>query len=137
MDTGLTAKVFCYANMIVTLFRVSANQISVFFPIPFQQLVFSLVRLLTRNLFSDFEFHFIFRTHPSLLPTILVYLDFSLKGSNWQADRDGKVPNRLEASDAENSRSACFDWHNFIRTGLNFEILVALVHIHYLDWHYL
>ena len=43
-----------------------------FFPIPFQQLVFSLVRLLTRNLFSDFTFHFIFRTHPSLPPTILV-----------------------------------------------------------------
>ena len=43
-----------------------------FFPIPFQQLVFSLVRLLTRNLFSDFAFHFIFRTHPSLPPTILV-----------------------------------------------------------------
>ena len=30
METGLTAKVFCYANMNVTLFRVSANQISVF-----------------------------------------------------------------------------------------------------------
>ena len=35
MDTGLTAKVFCYANMIVTLFRVSANQISVYFSYSF------------------------------------------------------------------------------------------------------
>ena len=25
------------------------------------------------------------------------------------------------ASDAENSRSACFDWHNFIRTGIKYD----------------
>ena len=28
----------------------------------------------------------------------------------------------VTASDAENSRSACFDWQNFIRTGINFII---------------
>ena len=27
-------------------------------------------------------------------------------------------------SDAENSRSACFDWHNYFRTGIKYEILV-------------
>ena len=30
-------------------------------------------------------------------------------------------------SDAENSRSACFDWLNFIRTGIKFEILVHIL----------
>ena len=29
-------------------------------------------------------------------------------------------------SDAENSRSACFDWHNFLRTGIKFEIWVHI-----------
>ena len=28
-------------------------------------------------------------------------------------------------SDAENSRSACFDWHTFIWTGINYEILLS------------
>ena len=30
-------------------------------------------------------------------------------------------------SDAENSRSACFDWHNFIRTGIKYEILLQIL----------
>ena len=30
-------------------------------------------------------------------------------------------------SDAENSRSACFDWHNFIRTGIRYEILLHIL----------
>ena len=32
----------------------------------------------------------------------------------------------VKYSDAENSRSACFDWHNFIQTGIKFEILVHI-----------
>ena len=32
-------------------------------------------------------------------------------------------------SDAENSNSACFDWHNFIRTEINYEIL-----LHFIIW---
>ena len=31
-----------------------------------------------------------------------------------------------KSSDAEN-RSACFDWHNFIRTGINYEILLHIL----------
>ena len=34
---------------------------------------------------------------------------------------------KLPLSDAKNSRSACFDWHNFIRTGLNYEILLHIL----------
>ena len=30
-------------------------------------------------------------------------------------------------SDAENSRSACFDWHKFIRTNINYEILLHIL----------
>ena len=68
MDTGLTAKVFCYANMIVTLFRVSANQISVFFSYSFPTAGIFSCTTTDPYLFSDFAFHFIFRTHPSLPP---------------------------------------------------------------------
>ena len=31
------------------------------------------------------------------------------------------------SSDVENSRSACFDWHNFIRIGIKYEILLHLL----------
>ena len=30
-------------------------------------------------------------------------------------------------SDAENSRSSCFDWHNLIRTGIKYEILMHII----------
>ena len=35
--------------------------------------------------------------------------------------------NICNSSDAENSRSACFDWHNFIRTGITYEILLHIL----------
>ena len=35
-----------------------------------------------------------------------------------------QYPALVTTSDVENSRSACFDWHNFIRTGIKYEILV-------------
>ena len=31
-----------------------------------------------------------------------------------------------ESSDAENSRSACFDWHNVLQTGIKLEILLQI-----------
>ena len=37
-----------------------------------------------------------------------------------------KVMARM-SSDAENSRSACFDWHNFIRSGIKYETLVHIL----------
>ena len=33
----------------------------------------------------------------------------------------------MYSSDAENSRSACFDSHNFIRTGIKYKILLFIL----------
>ena len=37
------------------------------------------------------------------------------------------VAKKVKTSDVENSRTACFDWHNFIRTGINYEILLHIL----------
>ena len=34
---------------------------------------------------------------------------------------------KIRNSDSENSRSTCFDWHNFIRTCINYEILLQIL----------
>ena len=47
---------------------------------------------------------------------------------------DWKAKQLCLCNDAENSRSACFDLHNFIRTGIKYEILLHIYH--YFDWHY-
>ena len=40
---------------------------------------------------------------------------------------NGSLLDTLAISDAENSRSACFDWHNFIRTGIKYKILLHIL----------
>ena len=47
------------------------------------------------------------------------HLVFALSGLS--SFRPSVIP-----SEAENSRSACFDWYNFIWTGIQFEILVHI-----------
>ena len=34
---------------------------------------------------------------------------------------------KIRNSDSENSRSTCFDWHNFIRTCIKYEILLQIL----------
>ena len=34
---------------------------------------------------------------------------------------------KIRNSDSENSRSTCFDWHNFIRTYIKYEILLQIL----------
>ena len=71
------------------------------------------------------------QTSVNFLPTFRTLSKFN-RTKEWNALLRPVTPNvfligklnRSDSSDAENSRSACFDWRNFIQTGIKYEILV-------------